>query len=387
MKTIMLMATLPLLYMQKIVRVTCLTSLILISFVSQKPEVIAITTFFLAFYAIFHGPPLRLSHAELLKFICICALFLPVFINSHYGFSPFFYIISTLATFYVAKSVAANEPKVLLAAFRLIFTIAVAVIGLALYIYWGSAEPFEMLIEGSSGNGVPAYLIVIQIGLSLTNFLVNGRLPIASTVITGAVAFFGNGRGSLVIAGMIIFVSLLFNLILMRSASRSSQLRYFTLFFLLLILFAWNGQELIDFIISHTKLSVGLMDVNRIDILQSYIQKIDLWTLIVGADYEGTIIETIYNGNPHIAFIRTHVFFGLPLTLIVLLSPIAIFIGKKKLGAKFVFGTFIAIALLRAISEPIFFPTLLDFFYFLYFFIFFRYAPARGPKLGASNSF
>jgi hypothetical protein len=37
-------------------------------------------------------------------------------------------------------------------------------------------------------------------------------------------------------------------------------------------------------------------------------------------------------------------------------------------------------ATMRAASEPILFPTLLDFFYFAYIFAFFRHAPARAER-------
>jgi hypothetical protein len=69
-----------------------------------------------------------------------------------------------------------------------------------------------------------------------------------------------------------------------------------------------------------------------------------------------------------------HSFYGL-VGLLSLFLPVflVLFAGKNKLQ-KWIIMSFVLLALLRAVSEPIFFPSTLDFFYFLYFFIFFRFA-------------
>lgn len=357
--------------------VSLLMTMILMAFVAQWPVVLIAGSVLCAFYALINYSSARIPNDSFLVFLCVFVLFLPALINTHHGLSPAFYFFSTISTFFAARAVTRHPPEVCLAAFRLVYSGAVVGIAVILYTYWGYPEPFGMFIEGSSTNGIPAYLIVIQIGLSLCNYLVRQQLPLLSPVLTGTVAFFGNGRGSLVIAGLIIVVSLCFNLTLVRSTSRRGWLFFIFAFIVIAITLSWYAVELIDLLMSYTKLSVGLEDSNRAEILDQYLGKLDPWTLLVGADYAGTVIEYQYGGNPHIAYIRTHSFFGLPLTVLAMLSPAFVFISKKSLTAKVVFACFIALAAMRAVSEPIFFPTLLDFFCFSYFFLFFRYAPSN----------
>jgi hypothetical protein len=130
-------------------------------------------------------------------------------------------------------------------------------------------------------------------------------------------------------------------------------------------------------LISETKLREGLVDVYRLEILHQYLNKLDGWTLLVGADYSDTVIASQYDGNPHISFVRTHAYFGLTGIFLVLTSPLWIIFSRKSRRDRLVFSCFISLAILRAISEPILFPTLLDLFYFICFFIFWRYVPNR----------
>ena len=358
-----------------VVRVSLLISLVLLTFAAQQPPMLVAGTFLCALYALANFSPARISNDRLLAFVLATALFLPALYKPYHGLSPVFYAFSTVATFFAARVVTRHPPEVLLAAFRLVYGASVFAIAAILYIYWDSPAPLGMVIEGSSTNVIPSYLIVIQIGLSLCTYLVKRQLPLLSPVLTAAVAFFGSGRGSLVIAGLIILVSLLLNISLTRSISRKHHGFFLLLLTLTIILFVWNADELVELLINYTKLSVGLVDTNRLEIWDQYIGKLEPWTLLFGADYSGTVIESEYLGNPHIAYIRTHSFFGLPLTALALLSPAFLFISRKTLSATLVFFSFVGLAALRAAAEPIFFPTLLDFFYFIYFFLFFRYAP------------
>jgi hypothetical protein len=358
--------------------------MILLAFAIQRPVMLAAGAIICAAYALFHYRSACISNTQLLFFLLISALFLPGIINFYHGLSPAFYYFSTVASFYAAGAVTRHKPEVLMAAFRLVYWGSIVVISIILYEYWDYVEPLGMAITGSSTNAIPSYLLVIQIGLSLCNFLVHGRLPVFSPIATGVIAFLGNGRSSIVVAGLIIVVSLFFNLWLTGSISRKRQLIFFLILTSMVIPLVWNAEELIDLLLRYTKLSVGLVDENRLEILGEYWGKIEPWTFIFGADYAGTVIESVYLGNPHIAYIRTHSFFGLPLTILAMISPIFVLLCRKVLIAKLVFACFIGLAAIRASSEPLFFPTLLDFFYFTYFFLFFRYTQSgsiarRGP--------
>lgn len=356
---------------------TLLMTLVLLLFAAQKQSTLILGACVCAVYALSKAWPVRIAQEDFFVFLLACLLFTPGFIKPYHGISPVFYFFASVATYFAAKYSSNHSPVAFLAAFRSIYATAIFAISAILYSFWGHPEPFGEVIEGSSTNGIPSYLIVIQIGLSLSNYLLYKRLPIISPLLTGVVAFFGNGRGSLVVAGLIIAASLFINAVLASQKSNKVLFKYVLLLTALLLPVILNFEELADLLFSYTKLSVGLDDENRIGILSAYLGKINFFTALFGADYSNTVIEYKMLGNPHIAYIRTHSFYGLPLTLMALLSPVFVFFSNKTKTDKCVFSLFISFAALRATSEPIFFPTLLDFFYFINFFLFYRYASDR----------
>lgn len=353
-------------------QVALFIALIMLIFTLQRPVALIAGSLLCAGYALYSYWPINIKNSQFIVFIAILTLFLPGFIKPEHGFSPIFYIFSTVSVFFAAKAISNYSNYVFLAAFRSIYILAILAISFILYLYWGHPEPFGEVIEGSSTNGIPAYLIVFQIGLSLCHFLVRGQLPLLSPILTGAVAFFGNGRGSLVVASIIIVVSFLFNIALIKTENLSRRAIYMFILGLIVFVLFQHGEEWLDLLTRYTKLSVGLDDSNRLNIFNQYIDKLDPWTMLVGSDYSGTVIEYKHNGNPHISYIRTHSFFGLPVTLLAMTSPLLVLLYKKHWKMRLVFFIFISLAALRAVSEPIFFPTLLDFFYFLYFFIYIK---------------
>ena len=354
--------------------------LIVTAFVAQRTWTLALGGVVCGIYALWMGSTTEFSRDNLLIAVGACILFVPGFFKLSHGFSPQFYFGSTCATFFAAMAATRHSPKLFLRSFRAIYVAAVLAIAAALYAYWGSREPLGMAIEGSSTNGIPAYLIVIQIGLSLASFLVKGRLPLLSPLTTVAVAFFGSGRGSLVVAGMIMVISAAFNIAFVRDQHRLRRAVFLIIMSIVVTGLLLFGTAILELATQYTKLSVGLVDENRLEILDQYLGKIDPWTAIVGADYTGTVIDYEYYGNPHISYIRAHSLFGLPITILALVSPLIPMLSDRSWKDKLVFSSFIGLAAARALSEPIFFPTLLDFFYFTYFFLFFRYATFRTTK-------
>lgn len=369
------------------VPVTLFMAAVMLAFISQVQLVMVAGAGLCAIYAYSARVGRGFSKNNFYLLILCCMLFLPAFINYHHGLSPVFYSLSTIATFFAAMVVSNKPPIVLLKAFTWMYWASVVAIAWVLYTYWGYPEPFGMVIEGSSTNGIPAYLIVLQVSLSLTIYLIHGRLPVLSTIFTFAVAFFGNGRGSLVVAALIIVVTLVLNVALV--GRQKSKLRWFFWLILMVVTFIWViwGAELLELVSAYTKLSVGLVDDNRLEIWEHYSRKIDGFTLFFGADYSGTVIEYQYSGNPHITYIRTHSLFGLPLTLLAMVSPALVLLARKTLAPKLVFFVFISLAALRATSEPIFFPTLLDFFYFTWFFMYVKHAVPQRARTYTSYQY
>lgn len=364
-----------------VIKVTLLFLLVLIAFALQRHALLIGGFVLCAAYALFAHRRSTFKPEQVPLFLLLATLFLPAFFKPYFELTPQFYFFNTLATFLAAAAVTRHPLEVLLWSFRISYGCFVALIALALYTYWGTPEPLGEVIPGSSTNGIPAYLIVVQVGLSLCNYLVRRQLPLISAFVTCVVAFYGYGRGSLIVAAMIVAVSLVYNIALWRSAGLWRRAVLLLLAVSTAFGLTWYGNDLVDLLNDHTKLGVGLADVNRMEIWEQYLGKVDAWTFVFGADYSETVIETIRHGNPHISYIRTHALFGLPATLLALLSPLFVFMSRKTWSSKIVFFTFLAMAALRAASEPILFPTLLDLYYFSFFFLFFRYAPEAKAAL------
>lgn len=346
-------------------------SLILMVFIAQQPETLFLGVLLCAIYAALSIEWAIIQASTIWAVFIFVALCMPSIVTLNHGVSSVFYLFSSISVFFAAKQFFEHSLEELLTCFRVVFALAVIGISYALIEYWGRPEPLGEIIPGSSTNGIPSYLIVLQVTLSIATFLAKGRLPLISPALTLMVAYFGLGRGSLVIATLILASSILGNFILGRL---SVLQRVLILIFVLagVVATTLNWSIFLEILVDGTKLQEGLHDPYRMEILYQYIGQINAWSLITGAEYAYTVIETQYDGNPHISLIRTHAYFGLFVLLAVILSPLLIFTSNKPWGDKIVVFLFIEFVFLRALSEPILFPTLLDFFYFGCFFMFFK---------------
>jgi hypothetical protein len=318
----------------------------------------------------------------LLFFICIC--FVSVFWQAR-DFVPVFYLFSMVFAIFAAERFSLAPLRQVRICLEIVFWIAVFGIACGLALYWETAEPLGELIPGSSTNGLPSYLIVVQVALSISVFLDKNKLPILSALATLIVALFGLGRGSIVVAFLIFLFSFFVNFFLAKSgAEKNTMVR---LFFGFVFLSAALGAVsyvgylgLVDEWVEGSRFSAGMLDSHRGYMLEDYLGKLDVWTSIFGADYSGTSINNIYGGNPHNSYIRLHSYYGIFALIVVAVSPFAVFATNKYFSCKCVFFVLVCLVLVRAATEPILFPTLLDFFYVLYFFIFWRHAPSRLPR-------
>lgn len=311
--------------------------------------------------------------------IFVLFLLTPAFFKPNHGFSPVFYLFATAVSFLTAYVISRFSAAAIHRAATLIYsTLAAMVLGV-LALYWDSPAPFGEVIEGSSTNAIPAYMIIVQLLLCVTSFVVNGRAPIVTPALTFMIAFFGSGRGSLVVAALLVMGSLIINLF-PRQVSPLYRIALVALSLFAMVQLALNIQELYDYVARYTKLSAGVVDENRLDILNDYLSTITPTTFFLGSEYQGTLIDILYRGNPHISFIRTHSFFGIFGLLMALLSPLVVLFARAPWSLKLPLGFFVMLAVLRAATEPILFPTLLDLFYFLMILVFFR---ARDATAGA----
>jgi hypothetical protein len=351
------------------------------AFALQRPVFIVGTTLVMLAWLALRGLHVRFGlSSTLLASLLWLVLFAPAFLKPWHGFSPVYYAFASLVSLGVAN-VVTHDPEIMRRAFVRLYWTTVALLSVVLYLNAGSREPFAEVISGSSTNGIPAYLIVMQIGLTVSSYASRQRLPLFSPLITFYIAFEGNGRGSLVVAALIIAGTVGLGLLGSKHSSFRRKVLISAGVAALAGLAAIYGNQAFDYVLAHTKLSVGLADANRGAILWQYVGKLDAYSALAGASYEGTLVKEIYNDNPHIAFIRAHSFFGLGYTLLALASPLLIFLGRGSLWSKVVVTYFIGLAVLRAASEPVLFPTLLDMVYFSCFFLYFRRRRAVQPPL------
>jgi hypothetical protein len=358
---------------------------LVVAFAVQRPVLIVACTALCAALVLASGLQRRVTRSQLLLFVGVCVVFAPAFLKPYHGLSPIYYFLSTVVMFFTADVIARQDPRVLLMALRLLYAAAVTFVAWVAFTYWGHPEPFGEVIPGSSTNAIPSYLIVLQVALSLATYVVRRRLPLLSPLLTFAIAFLGLGRGSLVIAAAIIGATVVLNLFASAPGRPFERLWHGALALAAAVALWMHGDGFLETVSNYTKLSVGLVDTNRLEIIDDYFARIDGLTLLLGADYAGTIVEHTYGGNPHLAYVRTHSFFGLAAVVLAMASPLAVWLARRAWTARLVFFTFIALAALRAVSEPIFFPTVLDFFYFLYFMLL-RHLPSAAAAAAAAGA-
>lgn len=301
----------------------------------------------------------------------VAILMLPGLLKIDHGLSKIFYFVLELSLIYFAWMCSKNK-AFLLSVMKLLVWSFIIIAFTTLIIYFDQKEPFSHLIEGSSQNGIPSYLILITISYAACTIVVKQTVPIFAILACCVICFFGEGRGSILVSLLILGVAVFY---LFFKAENTLKKK-----FVIYILFAsaisgiiYSYSELYELVVTGSKLSVGLSDSHRLNILNDYTNKIsENWSKIfLGTDYSATIIESKYNNNPHISFIRQHSFFGL-ISLIAVFSPLLFLMVRVDVKACTLFMLACA-AVLRAATEPVLFPGLLDYYYFLMFFTYFAH--------------
>jgi len=352
---------------------TFIALLAMLCFMLQEPVALIAAVVVLSVYGV-QGNRGTISVSSAL-FLMVFSLFsLPAFLSFAHGVSPYFYYVLVLVVFFSAKKMARNPVHSLLKSYQTSFYVYVIAVLLLYYIHREAAEPFGEILEGVSTNGIPSYLIVLQVVLSLVAYTTTGRLPLFSTLCTLVVAILGIGRGSILAACMIVALSVFFNILL---AIKHRHRRAVAVYVFGMVVLGIAGMLHFDmvyqFLNGRTKILHGLYDPYRAAMFTQYLDQITPMSLFTGAGYEGTDIETLYANNPHIAFIRTHAYLGIGGLLLVFISPFFLFMMRGEGMKKLIFLAFLSVLFFRALSESILFPTLLDFFFcFILWFYYFH---------------
>ena len=309
------------------------------------------------------------SHYIIIFFILLTSFV--ALLSPNLNLENFFYAVS-FSIVSISSMVYASKIKTIpVSVFAFLYYLFALFIFLKLYIYFDHKEPLSKVLPHTSTNGPPSYLIFLHSLYLFGSYARYKKIPILPIFITLVVCYFGNGRGSIIVAVYIAIISFVIHLYIASSDFSFYKKVIYIVFMLFIFTFfmMYFYHELYVYIAKSTKLSVGLKDQNRLLILSEYLENLTMLEWIVGGSYENTVISTLYNGNPHISFIRTHHIFGL-LGLFWYFSFLLIF--KLSVNSLF-YILIICTVLLRAVSEPLVLSTLLDYFYLMpLFYIYFN---------------
>lgn len=360
--------------------------LLLILFTAQLPATIFFAYALSALYLAARAKNIFVDRLHLNIFGGFTAISTLPALTFNHGITPVFYLLLTPILLLLAVNFSAKPLDHVLKVLKYVTWIFITLILALAAANWDQAEPLGSILPWTSTNGLPSYLIVVQIAYSIAFYLFSGRLPLISSLATFFISLIGLGRGSIIIAGLITIFSFTANAVCEKKTTASFSARIFSKIIFAPLAFCltyyWADiSEQADLWIEASKFSAGVVDEHRSAIISDYIGKLDLLSSAIGADYSGTVINTHYGGNPHNSYIRLHSFYGAASVAAIFLPLVLILIAPVRRSHRAVVFTLIGCVLLRAYSEPILFPSTLDFFYFLYFAMFFSY----GEKYGVGN--
>ena len=183
---------------------------ILLCFALQQSLGLVLGAILCAFYALVSWDNVSVGMGYFIVFLFVIILFIPV-LRQDYDFVPVFYLFSTVSAIFAANRFSSFPLSHVRFCLDVVFWFSVFGLACGVILYWEAAEPLGELIPGSSTNGLPSYLIVLQIALSISVFLEKNNLPVLSALATLIVAVFGLGRGSMIVALLIVSFSLFVN--------------------------------------------------------------------------------------------------------------------------------------------------------------------------------
>lgn len=222
--------------------------------------------------------------------------------------------------------------------------------------------PLDNMLPDSSSNGVTSYMVLLQANYCIVNYVLTRKTSLPTALMTLAICIVGYGRGSILAAAALVslgvaarvwaggYTRALLALVIVMGGAAAVAIEY--------------GDVISEFVAANTKIGSGLYDAHRAGILTEYLEKLDGVSLWTGGSYEGTSIVTDYNSNPHNSYIRAHYIFGLPYLLLLFLIPIYLVNRAHERRVKAYAACVWAVALFRALTEPVLFPTLFDFYFF-----------------------
>ncbi len=242
--------------------------------------------------------------------------------------------------------------------------------------------PLDEMLAQTSSNGITSIVICLQINLCVANMLVSRKTSFITVSITLYICIIGYGRGSILAAGLIWVVTAAYA---SAAFGRSTRLIAGAL---LIAVIAYVGitnyHTIFDFFEVNTKVGAGLYDDARATINQEYWSRMTGIYLVIGASFDGSIVERFFNGNPHNSYIRGHHYLGLAYILIMTAMAVRPLVTNMSIYLKGYHALMMGILLFRASTEPILFPTPLD---LIFFALFFLYRSESDPRVVEPTKF
>lgn len=227
--------------------------------------------------------------------------------------------------------------------------------------------PLDHMYEAGSSNGITSVLVVLQATYAGLCFVTRRGFPLVSSLVTVYICIAGFSRGSILTSVMICFIVLIGYILSIKSPKYRLLMVGLAILSVTLFL-SLNYDVLLSFVELNTKFGQGFVDSSRAQMYEDYFGKINAYSLFVGADFSNTSIQSDYNNNPHSSLIRAHHLFGiLYLCAVVFCALLGALSNRRGVESLFI-GSLIFIVFFRGLSEPLLFPTPMDFLFFLLLF-------------------
>ena len=353
---------------------TSVVVLFLILFAIQKPYSILSCYVITAGYLVLQNDIISFNRKPFLVFVVAVGLCLPALFLLNHGPTPFVYLILSPILLLFANVYAKQDIFSITLSLKHSLRFLVTIVLIGIFFNRDEISPLEGLIPGTSSNGITSFLIILYIPFAICSLRTVGRLPVREAVAVFFISLIGLGRGSILVSLALLIFAISFNVYI-------SKLKFFYKVVLLLLtiipittycVINFNDiAQLISDVIASSKFAHSVADGPRAQILTEYMAKIDAVSFILGSNYSGTSIINVFDNNPHNSYIRIHSFYGIWGVFLVFLPVLFILFSKVRWLLKFAVLFLISSMLARAFSEPLFFPTPLDVFYFLSIFVYY----------------
>lgn len=350
-------------YNSVVLKIAVFQFLLIYSFASSNVIVYVITFLYPLTFLKNRPPDFYMTRSEL-KFFLVFLVYIIIFSALKIEQDPLLIAKGALCSFGFLFScfLSKNLKNMYYGSLTSILFFQLFIIGGIMYFGFNNfpmVSPLEKIFQGKSGNGITSYLIILQIHLFICHLFFQPKrnyLFYVTFFFTFLISASTYGRGSLISSIFLIFVLIVFykrNFKLLLAIPIS--------FFLIAVSLK---IDVVEFVERYTKLGRGLNDYYREAAIFQYLDKINVKSFLIGANYKNTIISKELNNNPHNSFIRGHHNFGFIYLFTIGMSVFLSIINHKRFFHRGILSVLFLILFFRIFTEPVLFPTIFDYFFF-----------------------